>query len=423
MNRKAFIAKSAQMAAVPFLLGGALQGCTSLSDALRKEKQGKILVLIQLDGGNDGLNTVIPLDQYSNLSNSRADIMVPEKKVIALQNGSATGLHPSLAPLKRLYDTGKLSIIQGVGYPDPVFSHFRAIDIWHTASGAKDVFSSGWLGRFLDKKYPGFPESYPNQQSPDPPAIQLGNLVSQALLGPSVSMGMAVDSTADFYKLVLGKSSVLDTPRGRELSFISQTATQTQKYLLSVKKSSEAQKNLSLRYPKQGKNPLADQLKMAAQLIGGGLQTKVYMANIKGFDTHHNQVEKNDTTIGVHSKLLSQLAEAIEAFVDDLTLMDKLDKVVGMTYSEFGRRIKSNASSGTDHGSSGPVIMFGAGLKGGLIGSNPEIPSNATVDDNLAMQYDYRAVYASLLKGLFKMKEADLESIQLKGYPAIDIFQ
>jgi len=340
-----------------------------------------------------------------------------------LHNTSATGLHPAMAELQNLYNNGHLTIVQGVGYPDPIFSHFRAIDIWHTGSGAKTVLNSGWMGRFLDQQYPDYPKGYPSNSFPDPPAIQVGSVLSNSLYGHSVGMGMAINSIDSFYDLVLGKQAEPDpTPYGRELAYINTTATQTKQYLEAIKRVAEKQKNLSEKYPSQGQNPLADQLKIVARLIGGGLQTKVYVVNLMGFDTHHNQASATDPTAGTHANLLRHLSEAVAAFEHDLQLMGKVDDVLGMTYSEFGRRIMANASYGTDHGSTGPMLLFGSKLKGGIIGANPAIPEKAGVDDNLPLQHDYRSVYASVLKGWFQIPDKEVDSALLAKYPMLDLF-
>lgn len=427
MKRKSFIKGTVSAATLPLLLNGfslrTFGQSGGFPTAIDKYMDDyRSLVLIQLDGGNDGLSTVIPLDQYSALSNVRSNVLIPEKKVLALNNTVATGFHPAMDKLKNLYNNNHLTVIQGVGYPDPVFSHFRATDIWNTGSGSDTVLSTGWIGRYLDKKFPDYPGDYPNDCFPDPPALQIGTSLSNVLRAPSVSIGMALNSTSDFYNLILG-NSVPETnmPWGKELAFISTTAVQSQQYLTAIKKAA-VQKNLSAHYPPAYENPLADQMKIVAQLIGGGLRTQVYVVSLQGFDTHHKQVMPSDHTKGVHARLLQQLSDAIAAFEDDLRLMNKLDQVIGMTYSEFGRRIKSNASDGTDHGSSGPMILFGSKLKGGIIGTNPIIPEKADVSDNLKMQYDFRSVYASILKGWFKMPAAEVDTLVMNKYPVLDLF-
>jgi uncharacterized protein (DUF1501 family) len=420
MNRIGFLKYSASVATASWLLSGlTLQSCYRE----KRTSRGRVLVLVQLDGGNDGLNTIIPIDQYANLSKARSNVLIPEKKILPLSNSHLTGFHPALTEFQELYNDKKLTVVQGVGYPNPIFSHFRAIDIWHTGSGSGAVLNSGWLGRYLNHEFPNYPQGYPNNLKSSPPAVQVGAVLSNALQGYNVGMGMAINSTNNFYNLILAESNpLLTTPMGHELSFVSMMATQTQKYLEVVKKAAKNQKNLSTYYPPNGVNLLADQLKIVAQLIGGGLETKVYIVNLSGFDTHHNQVSNDNTTKGKHSELLRQLSQAIKAFENDIELMGMSEDVLGMVYSEFGRRIKSNASGGTDHGSSGPVIFFGSKLKGGLVGNNPHIPDVVTVDDNLEMQYDYRSLYTSVLKDWFGVPDSTIQRITLSRYPTLDLF-
>jgi uncharacterized protein (DUF1501 family) len=429
MKRKTFIKRALPVASIPFLLNGfsmrAFGKGSVFENLLRAATEtDRILVLIQLNGGNDGLNTVIPLDQYSALSNARSNILIPQGLVLPLNGTIATGLHPSMTGIKNLFNDQKVAIVQGVSYPNPNFSHFRATDIWLTASDSTQTLSTGWVGRFLDQEYAGYPTGYPNSTDPDPLALQIGSVVSTALQGPSVNMGIAITSSSNFYQLVSGNyDPAPNTPAGHELTFIRETSLQTQQYSTVIKNAALAQANVSTLYPTAGTNSLADQLKIVAQLIGGGLQTRLYMVNIGGFDTHNNQIDTTGgTQTGAHADLLQKLSDAITAFQDDITLMGQQDRVVGMTFSEFGRRIKSNASFGTDHGSALPLILFGSKIKGGLIGTNPVIPANAGVNDNLDMQYDFRSVYTSILKNWFCIPDSEVSATMLQSFPLLDLF-
>jgi uncharacterized protein (DUF1501 family) len=174
-------------------------------------------------------------------------------------------------------------------------------------------------------------------------------------------------------------------------------------------------------YPVAGKNPLADQLKIVARLIAGGLQTRIYLVSMGGFDTHARQTDPTDTTTGAHAKLLAKLSEAINAFQNDLGYLQVENRVTGMTFSEFGRRIQSNASGGTDHGAAAPVFVFGEGVRSGIIGENPTWPSKLTVNDNLALQYDFRAVYSTLLEKWFRTDEAVTSAVLFKDYPTLPL--
>jgi uncharacterized protein (DUF1501 family) len=429
MKRRNFLRKTLPATMLPFFINaiptdafGRLLKENAISSS--ESDTDRILVLVQLIGGNDGLNTVVPIDQYANLTKARGNIMIAENKLLPLNNTSITGFHPAMADLQNLYNNKEVTVIQGVGYPNPNYSHFRATDIWLTGSDSNSVLDTGWAGRFLSQEFPNYPVGYPNSNAPDPPAIQIGSFLSTVFQGPTVGLGETVGDISSFYDIVLGPyESESNTPAGHELDFIRLTAKETKQYTGAIKAASLAQKNLSSKYQSLNNNSLADQLKIVAQLIGGGLKTRIYMVTLDGFDTHGEQVDPSDTSQGRQARLLSRLSEAIMAFQDDLNLMGKQKKVLGMVFSEFGRRIKSNASMGTDHGSTGPIILFGPQLKGGLIGKNPVISDNIGVNDNLSLQHDFRSVYASILRGWFNMSTEELKKVLPDDYPILDLFK
>ena len=305
-----------------------------LRAAARGLGEGRVVVLIQLNGGNDGLNTVIPLGNYDAYHAARANIAIPENKVLRLKGFDQTGLNPAMPEMQWLFEAGKLAIIQGVSYPQPNFSHFRATDIWLTGADAGQILSTGWAGRYLDELYPQFPQNYPNADMPDPLAIQVGSLVSPALQGPGLTMGMAISNPTSFYDLINDKSEpVSDSRAGDQLAYIREMAVKTDQYAGVIKAAAQKVTKQSDCYPAAGKNPLADQLKIVARLVAGGLRTQFYLVSMGGFDTHARQVEPADTTTGAHAKLLAKLSEAINAFQDDLTLLQVSDRVMGMTFS------------------------------------------------------------------------------------------
>ena len=424
MKRRDFFRTTMPVMLPALLPGVSLRALVSpfLRTVVRDEAQDRVLVLIQLSGGNDGLNTVIPLEYYDAYHSARANIAIPEDKVLRLEGFDGTGLNPAMPELQQLFNAGKLSIIQGVSYPQPNFSHFRATDIWLTGADAGVVLPTGWAGRYLDREYPHFPQDYPNVGMPDPLAIQVGSLVSPALQGPSLTMGMAISNPNSFYELIGDKAAPVDDSRaGDQLAYIREMSVKTDQYAGVIKKAAMKVTKQSDGYPAAGKNPLADQLKIVARLIAGGLQTRIYLVSMGGFDTHARQTDPTDTTTGAHAKLLAKLSEAINAFQNDLGYLQVENRVTGMTFSEFGRRIQSNASGGTDHGAAAPVFVFGEGVRSGIIGENPTWPSKLTVNDNLALQYDFRAVYSTLLEKWFRTDKAVTSAVLFKDYPTLPL--
>jgi uncharacterized protein (DUF1501 family) len=375
-----------------------------------------ILVLIQMSGGNDGLNTIIPLDKYSELSNARANILINQADVLPLTGQSNTGFHPAMTGLQDIFNTGRMNIVQGVSYPDPNFSHFRSTDIMFSASDSNVNVDTGWVGRYLDFRFPGAPLNYPDPNIfMDPLSIQIGSSISSLFSGANGLNGLAVSSIESFYQIVSGTVDPAPaTPAGHELTYIRFIAQQTQSYTQVLQNAANLQPTNLAPYP--ANNSLASQLAIVARLIGGGLKTPVYMVNIGGFDTHDNQVDAADHKIGDHASRLTKLSEAIAAFQADITLMGKQDKVTGCTVTEFGRRVKSNASGGTDHGAGAPMIVFGTKVNPTVIGSSPNLPANATASDNVPMQHDFRQVFGTILVDWFGLSLTNAQTI-LNGNP------
>lgn len=428
MKRKEFLKKAIPAAMLPFFIDGMrfqAYAATPMLKAISEAaaKNGRVFVLIQLNGGNDGLNTIIPTDQYSNLANARANVLIPENKVLSLNGIAGTGLHPAMSGLRTMFNDGKLNIVQSVGYPNPNFSHFRATDIWHTASDSNQFVNSGWAGRYLEDIYPGYPTGYPNSSEPDPLAISIGYSVSTTLMGPTANTGMAISDPVSFYQLVTGTvDPAPNTPAGHELTYVRLVLQQTQQYNTTVKAAAQTVTN-KVTYPSN--NSLADQLKIVANLIAGGLKTPIYTVSLGGFDTHSMQVSAsggNDT--GSHADLWKKVSDAIAAFQSDCEQLGIADRVAGMTYSEFGRRIKSNDSRGTDHGAAAPLLVFGTQVNPVIIGSNPIIPSSVNVEDNLPMQYDFRQIYASVLIDWFQTTTTKTDSdLLFRHFDTLPIFR
>lgn len=426
MKRRDFLSKSLPAAiTLPSLLNGLTVKAFMthpLFDSLLElnNETDKVLVLIQLSGGNDGLNTVIPLDQFSAYMNARSNVAIPQNSVLSLTGQSASGFHPAMTGMRSLFNSGELNVIQSVGYPNPNFSHFRATDIWMSASDSDENIPSGWAGRYLDTQYPGYPVDYPNSDMSDPLAIQIGSLTSLTFQGPSVNMALSVSDASAFYNLINGvQDPAPTTPAGKELTYIRNVARQSNLYGNVIV---SAYNNVS----QQGSYPntnLAGQLKIVARLIAGGLKTRIYMVSLGGFDTHSQQVNASDTTTGAHAALLAELSDAVKAFQDDLRYLQIQNRVLGMTFSEFGRRIKSNASGGTDHGAAAPMFLFGAQVTGGITGQNPQIPQSATVDDNVAMQYDFRSVYSTILAKWFCADSTVLQTTMFRNFQELPLIR
>lgn len=233
--------------------------------------------------------------------------------------------------------------------------------------------------------------------------------------------GMSISDPTDFYNFLNGvEDPVPATHAGKELSYIRSVVKQTQQYADVIKIAAQ-RVTVQAAYPDN--NSLAAQLKIVARLIKGGLKTRVYMVEAKGFDTHSLQTDAADTTVGCHADLLKGVSDALKAFQDDSTLLGIEEKVVGMTFSEFGRRIKSNSSGGTDHGAAAPVFVFGKNVNAIVLGSSPNLPTTATVNDNIDMQYDFRSVYASLLQNWLCVRDTDLASVMLGNYALLPIIE
>ncbi len=431
MKRRNFLQYAASSLALPILIDGfgarAYARPSSLVQSLvdLAAQSDRVLVIIQLQGGNDGLNTVIPLDQMGVYTSPtfRQNIAIPAAKALKLKNYEGTGLHPSMTGMQQLFNDGRMSIIQGVSYPTPNFSHFRASDIWMTAVDSSQTATSGWAGRYLDNRFPGYPAAYPTTAMPDPPAIQIGYITSTSLLGPTDSMAIVLQDPDTFARLVGDKPNAPSTGLtgyvSQQIDFIRQQQASSVSYAGQIKTAAGKGKNIAA-YPTS--NALADQLKIIARLISGGMQTKVYYVTMGGFDNHASQVVATDTTTGTHANLLKNLSDAIAAFQNDLTQLKVDDRVVGMTFSEFGRRAISNGSYGTDHGTSAPMFVFGSGVKTTMVGKNSNL-SDLDSSNNLKMQTDFRQVYAAILKDWFGTSTSAETSTIFRDFTAAPIFQ
>jgi uncharacterized protein (DUF1501 family) len=370
-------------------------------------------VIVQLNGGNDGLNTIIPVDQYAAYSRARSNIAVPENKILSLKGYDKTGMHPSLTGLQSLFNEGRMNIIQSAGFDSPTFSHFRDTEIWMSGSDKEKVENTGWAGRYLFETFAGARNKSKGGESSYPLAIQIGPITSLTFQGPLTNMGMCVNNPTKFYNFINEiENPVPRSQGGDELEFVRLVARQTQQYGEVIKKAASRVTSPGV-YPE---SELAAQLKTVARLIKGGLQTKIYMVTAMGYDTHASQAV-------THARLLKDLSDSIRAFTDDLQKTGWGDKVLGMTFSEFGRRIISNASGGTDHGAAAPLFLFGNNVKAGMTGKNPVIPANAGTEDNIPFQFDFRSIYATILKDWFCVPGPAMQKILLKDFPSLPVLK
>jgi uncharacterized protein (DUF1501 family) len=415
MKRRKFLKYATASLATHFLFQGqwiSAMANRSAMDVLSSYNPDRKLVLIQLDGGNDGLNMLIPLSEYDNLANARRNILVDQAQILKLTD--ETGLNPAMPELTNLYKEGKVQFIQGVGYPNPNLSHFRSKDILNSASDSKTIISTGWAGRMFNNQYPEYPIGFPNEKQPHPIALTFGSTSSSVCQGELANYSAVLANLSSSYTNSSPNGTYPETPFGNELKFVNTMMEQTESYLSVIKEAAAKAKNLSTLYPVSGQNGLADKLKLVANLIAGGLQTQIYVVSLGGWDLHSSAVSsETDKLTGQHPNLLSKLSKAIAAFEDDLKLLNKADEVMGFVYTEFGRRIKSNDSLGTDHGTTWPAIVFGSKVNPGIIGNNPTIPAVVTKSDNLALQNDFRSIYTGFYKQWFGLD--DLETTELLG--------
>jgi uncharacterized protein (DUF1501 family) len=420
MKRRSFIKHAAHSLAIPSFLGALNNqsfGQTIDHFLNLANETDRVLVLIYLEGGNDGLNTVIPLSFLSELNKVRPHVVLPENKLLTIDSEDFA-LHPSLSGFRSLYEEGRLQVVHSVGYPQQSFSHFKSTDIWMSGSNSNELVPSGWTGRYLETNHPQFPNGYPNPENPDPMAVEIGNGSSMLFQGERANFSMVINNPNSFYQILNNAiEETADTIAGDKLRYIRLIAQQSQKYGMIVKRAAEKVTQQKI-YPD---TRLGNQLRIVSRLIAGGLKTPLYLVRMGGFDTHDNQVDGGDHSLGNHARLLKNLSDAVLAFMNDLEFQGCADRVMGMTFSEFGRRIVSNASMGTDHGSSAPLFIFGNMSHGGSRGNAPIITGNEVYRDNIPLQHDFRQVYTSLLSQWLDAGNASIQSATRGNFEQIPV--
>jgi uncharacterized protein (DUF1501 family) len=304
----------------------------------------------------------------------------------------------------KMFKAGKVAIVNNVGYPNPNLSHFRSTDIWNTASDSNIVLASGWMGRWLQETDPAYPSNV--KAGDDPLAITFGGASSAVFQGDHTGMGIAVTDPTKYTSTgAAADEQVPNTSAGAELAFIRSVYDQSDAYKATFTSHFSTTPTNKVPYPTfGGRFSIADQLKYVSWCIQAGFKTKVYFVTLAGFDTHFGQNSK-DTTVNGQGQLLMQLAQSIAAFQADIEAAGVADRVVGMTYSEFGRRVNENGSNGTDHGTCAPQFVFGTQVNGELYGTNPDL-GHLDQNGDLKQNIDFRQLYASLLGDWFGASDA-----------------
>ncbi len=444
-SRRKFLKRLPAAVSLPFALGGVPFNVLA-ENALTKMARAsidndRVLIVLQMHGGNDGLNCLIPVADYELYYSKRANIAIPARnslrKYIPLDStltpDQQVGLHPDMLAMKQMYDQGRVTMVQGVSYKHNNGSHFRGRDILFMGGAHDEYLQSGWVGRYLQQEIAPsqYPQDFPNSGMPDPLAIEMGSDVSLIFHQQgNIPTSISINDPVGFANLVgnlegfadehidprgMPPEWLLNSPYYNELDWILSLEDKSKDYAERLAQVYEAGGNGSTTYPEtypfnapkgSMKNGLTPQLKIIARLLAGGCKTKVFLIKTGGFDTHADQTESYDPTMGSHAALLYHISTAMNAFHDDLRKRGLEDRVLTVTTSEFGRRIYSNGSYGTDHGTGGPMFIFGHGVQAGVVGKVPDLTKA-----NVEMQYDYRVIYANIMKDWLLVPDDRLNEI------------
>lgn len=416
-SRRSFIQALGIAGSGSMFLGSNLVSASApspLTAAIAAAETDNILILIRLSGGNDGLSTVIPIQQYDTYANARPNIYIPESKVLKLTDDF--GVPTYMSSLEPMWGEGQFKAVHGVGYEGQSLSHFTGSDIFANTDLTTTGFSglnTGWMGRHFENIYPDYLINPPEA----PAAIQIGNLSNLVFQGEETNYAFVTNNinqleeiaeTGVFYDI---ENAPFDNCMyGDQLKFLRGVANTTYEYAGKIHEAYERGQN-QVEYQDNG---FARQLALLARLIKGNLGTKVYMISLGGFDTHGNQPL-------AHERLMSNLSIAVNNFYEDVAFTEQDDKVLSMTFSEFGRRIYENGSNGTDHGKAAPTLFFGSGLSGSaFVGEHPslESPNNR---GNLEYTMDFRNLYGTVLAEWLCVPRADVEAHLDFQYQAIDL--
>ncbi|WP_299337744.1 DUF1501 domain-containing protein [uncultured Psychroserpens sp.] len=387
-NRRSFLQALGLAGAGTMMVGGMPLSASSnskLAAAISSSETDRVLIIIRLKGGNDGLNTIVPVYDYDTYASYRPTVRQHLDQVTLL--GADFGMPNYMNDLLNLWDNGAMKVVHGVGYEDSSQSHFAGSDIW-ASTDPDNSTQSGWLGRHFEELYPEYLINPPSI----PAAVQIGSVGNLIFDGPSTNYAFSV-ANPNQLEAVAENGTVHDMSNfpeciyGEQLEFMRGTTNTTYQYAGTIHDAYTEGSN-SFEY---ADSDLGQQLSIVARLIKGNLGSKVYMVTLGSFDTHANQL--ND-----HKALLTDLANSIKIFYDDLAAAGLDDKVLSMTISEFGRRVNENGSNGTDHGTAAPLMLFGPAIQGnGFVSQHPDL-NNLDEDGNLNHTQDFREVYATIMQ-------------------------
>jgi len=410
-NRRSFLQALGLAGAGSMIVGGmplSASKNSKLSAAISSSETDRILVIIRLKGGNDGLNTIVPVYDYDTYANYRPTVKHNQSQLSML--GPDFGIPNYMNDLQSLWGNGAMKVVHGVGYEDSSQSHFAGSDIWASTDPLNGE-QSGWMGRYFEEIFP----DYLNNPPETPAAVQIGSIGNLIFDGPSNNYAFSVSNPNQLQAIaengvVHDMSSFPDCIYGEQLEFMRGTTNTTYQYAGTIHEAyNEGSNNASYM-----DSELGQQLAIVARLIKGNLGSKVYMVTLGGFDTHANQPEE-------HQQILTDLSNSVKLFYEDLATAGFDDKVLSMTISEFGRRVYENGSNGTDHGTAAPLFLFGPALQGnGFIGQHPDL--NNLVNDNLEHTQDFREIYATIMQEWLCIDSALVNDALLGGnYGTVDL--
>ena len=367
----------------------------------------KIVIFVKMNGGNDGLNTLIP---HQNVSyyDLRPSIAISGGELHPITD--TLGFHPALNNWQELFNAQKMAIIQGVGYQNGNLSHFRSSDIWDTGSNEDIELKTGWLGRLLETEYPDFPNNSPEH----PLAIQYNSANLLEFKTTDSNTGLYIYDPDIMESIITGNyidninQNIPDTYGGNELAFIKELDYMAFNYCQILSDSAQNAPNTIFSYPTTN---IGDQFKITSKLITGGLSTPFYRLYQNGYDTHIDQLSR-------HEQLLSELSSALNVFINEMETLGLLDRILIITTSEFGRRVYENGSGGTDHGTSAPLFIFGSKINSGIYGVDPDF-NQLDENDNPLVQFDYRQIYTSIITDWFGLNQSVANQIFSENFNRI----